>query len=261
MLPLAHITQWRTAAPWASTDDVEQDLILSRALVEIYRDDFLRGRLAFRGGTALHKLHLAPAARYSEDLDFVQRQEEGIGPVFDRLREILDWIDEHPKTERGERMVNIVFRFTTAGGSAARVKVEINRREHFSAPNVLDRPYAMNSLFFSGEASIVTYSVDELLATKLRALYQRKRGRDLFDLWWAKEHVPIDLDDVMRLFEWYWCADGAALLTERDLRAHLEAKRQENVFQDVMPFLAAGVNYDWHVAYDWFVSTILPRLP
>ena len=52
-----------------------------------------------------------------------------------------------------------------------------------------------------------------------------------------------------------------ALLTQRELRAHLEAKRQENVFEDVIPFLAVGVNYDWHVAYDWLESTILPRLP
>jgi hypothetical protein len=46
---------------------VEQDLVISRALVEIYAVPALAERLAFRGGTALYKLHLRPAAPYSED--------------------------------------------------------------------------------------------------------------------------------------------------------------------------------------------------
>lgn len=67
MIPRAYIVEWRSQAPWKTDAHVEQDLILSRALLEIFSDDFLRSALAFRGGTALHKLHLAPAARYSED--------------------------------------------------------------------------------------------------------------------------------------------------------------------------------------------------
>jgi len=47
---------------------------MSRALVEIYQDPLLADALVFRGGTALHKLLLSPTARYSEDLDFVQRE-------------------------------------------------------------------------------------------------------------------------------------------------------------------------------------------
>jgi predicted nucleotidyltransferase component of viral defense system len=72
MIPQAAITAWRESAPWQFDAQVEQDLILCRALIAIYEDDGLRESLAFRGGTAIHKLHLAPPARYSEDLDFVQ---------------------------------------------------------------------------------------------------------------------------------------------------------------------------------------------
>jgi hypothetical protein len=105
MQPRADILAWRVdQAPWADEDDVEQDLLLTRALVNVFADDFLREHLAFRGGTALHKLHLPPPARYSEDLDFVQRAPEPIGPTLDRLREVLGWlgrarseIGEHPK--------------------------------------------------------------------------------------------------------------------------------------------------------------------
>ena len=67
MIPRAHITAWRSIAPWSTDAQVEQDLVLSRALVEIYTDPALASSLAFRGGTALHKLYLSPALRYSED--------------------------------------------------------------------------------------------------------------------------------------------------------------------------------------------------
>jgi len=53
-------------------EQVEQDLVICRALVEIFSDDWLASSLAFRGGTALHKLYLNPQPRYSEDIDLVQ---------------------------------------------------------------------------------------------------------------------------------------------------------------------------------------------
>jgi hypothetical protein len=65
-------TEWRTFAPWSTDAQVEQDLILSRALVEIFSNPLLSKSLAFRGGTALHKLFIKPAARYSGDIDLVQ---------------------------------------------------------------------------------------------------------------------------------------------------------------------------------------------
>lgn len=63
---------WNEFVPWTDLAMVEQDLIISRALVNIYSDDFLKDQLAFRGGTALHKLYLTPQIRYSEDIDLVQ---------------------------------------------------------------------------------------------------------------------------------------------------------------------------------------------
>ena len=92
MIPRDHVTAWRAHAPWANDDDVEQDLILSRVLVDIFADEALSAALAFRGGTALHKLHLAPAARYSEDIDLVQVTAEPIGPTLTRLRKTLAWL-------------------------------------------------------------------------------------------------------------------------------------------------------------------------
>lgn len=72
MIPAAYITEWQQSAPWQHPDLVEQDLVISRALVELFSDDRISQHLAFRGGTALYKLCLLPAARYSEDIDLVQ---------------------------------------------------------------------------------------------------------------------------------------------------------------------------------------------
>ena len=71
MIPRDHILEWREKAPWPQDLQVEQDLIIGRALVEIFSNPALHDGLALRGGTALYKLHL-PAARYSEDIDLVQ---------------------------------------------------------------------------------------------------------------------------------------------------------------------------------------------
>ena len=72
MIPRDHITAWRAHAPWVQDFQVEQDLVICRALVEMFSHPVLAEGLAFRGGTALYKLYLKPPARYSEDIDLVQ---------------------------------------------------------------------------------------------------------------------------------------------------------------------------------------------
>ena len=69
MIPRDFITAWRRQAPWLRDAQVEQDLVISRAIVELFRIPELADRLVFRGGTALYKLHLTPPVRYSEDID------------------------------------------------------------------------------------------------------------------------------------------------------------------------------------------------
>jgi len=207
MIPAAQITHWRQTAPWASDDDVEQDLVISRAIVDIFANDYLRERLAFRGGTALHKLMLAPATRYSEDIDLVFMRNEGIGPIFDQTRTALSWIDTKP--QRDKRLFpKLYFRFITAGGTPRKIKVEIATREAFSALRAIEVPYEVSSPFYQGSARVRTYTIEELLATKLRALYQRQKGRDLYDLWYAARQRPIDFARVYALFVEYWAATG-----------------------------------------------------
>jgi predicted nucleotidyltransferase component of viral defense system len=95
LIPLAHITAWRARALWPTDAQVEQDLVLSRALVELYSNTVLALTVAFRGGTALHKLFFSKPGRYSEDIDLVQIDTGAIGPIMDATRAFLDsWLGE-----------------------------------------------------------------------------------------------------------------------------------------------------------------------
>jgi Nucleotidyl transferase AbiEii toxin, Type IV TA system len=86
VIPSDFIVEWRAATRWATDEQVEQDLVLSRALVEIFEDTELANNVALRSGTALYKLHFSPARRYSEDVDLVQLQPAPIGPTIDQIR-------------------------------------------------------------------------------------------------------------------------------------------------------------------------------
>lgn len=94
MIPQAYITEWANYVPWQTNEQVEQDLVICRSLVEIFSDEWLASRLAFRGGTALHKLYLQPQPRYSEDIDLVQIRPEPIKETIQRLQQRLAFLGE-----------------------------------------------------------------------------------------------------------------------------------------------------------------------
>ena len=91
---------WREQAPWSTDAMVEQDLIICRALVSIFSDPFLSSQLAFRGGTALHKLYLSPQPRYSEDIDIFQINPGPIKPIMYRLGEVLNWLPNRSTAQK-----------------------------------------------------------------------------------------------------------------------------------------------------------------
>jgi len=237
VIPRAFITNWKQTAPWVSDAQVEQDLILSRALVEIFSDKLLRNALAFRGGTALHKLYFAPAPRYSEDIDLVQIQAEPIGPVIDQLRKILNYLGD-PKIRQKDRNTTLLFRFETEVEPVInmRLKVEINCREHQFVFGTMKKSYAVDSPWFTGTADLTTFELEELLATKVRALYQRRKGRDLFDLWYADQNADIDWPRVMDAFHQIMEKDGTPV-TPKQLHLNLEEKLEHPDFLADIPNL------------------------
>jgi predicted nucleotidyltransferase component of viral defense system len=231
LIPPAYLTAWRREAPWPDDAQIEQDLILSRLMVEIANDDLLGPELAFRGGTCLHKLHFGEPARYSEDLDYVRRTKSGVKPILTALRAIAVSVglEEH-STERSGQMVHAKFETEpTSGGGRIRVKVEINIAETESLRPRICIPFEVDSRWWAGSAEIITFDLEELLGTKLRALYQRRKGRDLFDLWYALAHVDLDPEAVVAAYKHYI---GDQEFTFPELAANLDGKLEDRDFQD-----------------------------
>lgn len=251
MIPRAHITAWRANAPWASDAQVEQDLVLSRAIVEIFRHPLLGSSLLFRGGTALHKVVLAPAARYSEDIDLVQASPGAIGPVMAALRQTLDpWLGK-PKREQTAAAVRFIYRFESEAPPTTplRLKIEINTREHLHVLPLEDRTFAVENPWFAGQAGVRIYALEELLGTKLRALYQRKKGRDLFDLATTLARVPsIDGGQIARCFGAYLAAAGQRV-SRAEFEENLAVKLGDQAFtRDIGPLLVTGAAADYDAA-------------
>ena len=150
MISESLIEQWRIRAPWQTMAMIEQDLILSRALVNLYNQPKIIQSLAFRGGTALNKLYLNPAARYREDIDVVQINPEPIGDTVKAIRMALDdWLGS-PKSKLTQRSAKLVYRYQAVDNTPARLKIEINTTEHFHIQPLKIVPYAVNSEWFTG---------------------------------------------------------------------------------------------------------------
>lgn len=263
MIPRDYITEWRVQAPWVQDFQVEQDLIISKALVDIFSHARLRKALAFRGGTALFKLHLTPAARYSEDIDLVQTKAEPAGDMMAALREALDpWLGE-PRYSQSEGRITFVYRANSEDTPpiTLRLKVEINSREHFSVYGFTPVPFAVSSRWFEGDCEIASYELDELLGTKLRALYQRRKGRDLFDLAVALETGAVNPSRIVEAFSTYMNRGGHRV-TRAQFERNLAAKLQDRQFAaDIGPLLAPGYSWDLEAAAQRVSTALVERLP
>jgi predicted nucleotidyltransferase component of viral defense system len=263
VIPRDYITEWRTHAPWVQDFQVEQDLVISRALLEIFSHPHLRDALAFRGGTALYKLHLKPAARYSEDIDLVQKRAEAAGPTMEALREVLDpWLGK-PQWKQTEGRVTFVYRFDSedAPPIRLRLKVEINSRERFTVYGFRQVPFTVASRWFEGSCQICSYELDELLGTKLRALYQRKQGRDIFDLATALEKPDVNPDRIVAAFTAYMNNDGHKV-TRAQFEKNIADKVDDPQFAaDISPLLAAGFTWDIKTAVPVVSLRLIERLP
>jgi len=246
MIPEAYLAEWRaTTAPWQQVAMVQQDLVISRALLNIYADAYLREHLAFRGGTALYKLYLVPPARFSEDIDLVQISAEPIRETLIHLQAALDpWLGQ-PSYTATAQSAKLLYRFAaeTTPGMQQRLKIEINTREHLPAFGLVSMPFAIQSRWVEGTVTIPTYSLDELMGTKLRALYQRKKGRDLFDLDYALRLGALDCPQVLASFIHYVHQQGLRI-TAGEYRANMQVKMTDPRFgADIASLLREGIDF------------------
>ncbi len=263
MIPQRYLEEWKTQATWPTDAQVEQDLIIARALVEIFSDDLLKNALTFRGGTALHKLYLQPQARYSEDIDLVQINSDPINPILKQIRERFSFLGTKRTVKQHIHNNTIVYRFDTSMQPIInmRLKIEINTREHFYVLGLKQIPYKVENGWFSGECMLTGYELEELLGTKLRALYQRRKGRDLFDLYWALKNHPIDIEKLIRCYKTYMQFSVDKPPTQKQFLANMEEKMTDREFlEDIHIILKPDVEYNNDEAWEMIRKEVVEKL-
>ena len=231
MIPQPAIKQWQEAFSWQKDYQIEQDLIICRALCALFNVEYLSEHLAFRGGTAFNKLYLHPQPRYSEDIDLVQIKAEPIKETIDGIREALSFLGE-PKIKQKAHNNTLVFRFNSEIPPIIpmRLKIEINTREHFNVLGLIKHDFNVNSQWFSGSCKATTYHLEELLGTKLRALYQRRKGRDLFDLWKVLKMQKVDIDEVICCYRKYISFVVDSPPTQKEYMLNIDQKIEDEEF-------------------------------
>jgi predicted nucleotidyltransferase component of viral defense system len=262
MIPRDFITEWKSVVPWTDNVMVEQDLLICRTLVAIYSDEFLASHLAFRGGTALHKLYLSPQPRYSEDIDLVQIQPENIGIILDKLRDVLSFLGK-PIVKQKRNNNTMVFKVesTFLQSVFIRLKIEINCKEHFSVLGLVKIPFEVKNQWFNGSCNITTYQLDELVGTKLRALYQRKKGRDLFDLQIALQSNKLNTDNVLKCYLEYISFSDGESPTASVYLANMDAKMREELFlNDTKALLRPTLTFNPNEAYELVKRELIERI-
>ncbi len=240
----AYLQDWFTHAPWPNLRQVEQDLLICRALCDLFNAPALKGRIAFRGGTAINKLLFDKPLRYSEDIDLVQTKAEPIGPTIDAIREALSWLGV-PSRKLAGHSLHFVYKFNpeVAPDEKLQLKVEMNTREHANLMGLRQMPFEVKNDWYSGACEITTFAPEELFGTKLRALLQRRKNRDLFDLHHGLESLRLDPDQLVACFDHYLQQEGVsitrALAEERMLK-----KLVASLTEDIGPLLPAGMRFE-----------------
>ena len=271
---LAHQQQ----VPWPNLRQIEQDLLLCRAMTALFDDGFLKTQVAMRGGTLLHKVHLAPASRYSEDIDLVvigDRPDEHVRKAINR---VLLGVLGRPTSSawqavklavrnavKPSKVLRVIYRVpsvTDPRGTPLEIVIEANVTERKSYRPISLLPF---SYLFRDEMVATTvngFEIHEMLGTKMRALFQRRRGRDLFDLYWALTEAvtPVNPAEIIELFLYYLQQEGTVATRDEFiglLQSHLNDR---GFLTDMNALLRTGIAYDPVVAGDFVISNLLQLL-
>jgi predicted nucleotidyltransferase component of viral defense system len=271
---LAH----QAIVPWPSQRQVEQDLLLCRSMAAVFGDTFLSAQVAMRGGTLLHKVYLAPAARFSEDIDLVVVGDRPEDHIRKALRRVLADVLGTPKASawdaitlaiRNQARPSRILRMTYAvpsvstPGASLEIVLEANVTERTPYRPVVSVPFGFPFRGAVVETAIRGYDIHEMLGTKLRALFQRRRGRDLFDLYHALtlSKPAVQPDAVIASFLHY-LRQESSVVSRREFVALLESHLADAGFlSDTAHLLRQGIVYDPAAAGRCVRSELLDRLP
>ena len=225
MIPSRALDEWQRVVPWTSPHEIEQDLVLARLIAEVAQHPVVGSSLALKGGTCLHKLWLPEPWRYSEDLDYDVCGEVSLDDVKNAIAEIghrVGFSTHAARMGRGEQPVHHT-RLHGSFGDGAPMAIKIDVDAHASEPALphASRPFAVDSSWFRSNAEVVCHKPAELLASKVAALYRRRRHRDLFDIWAALKAGIATPQEVAGCFERYRPKGWTARLAANNLNAKL----------------------------------------
>jgi len=185
-----------------------------------------------------------------------------IGPVLDRLKEALSFMGT-PKTKQRTDNNVLIYRYGTTFPPEVpmRLKIEINCKEHFSVQERVNIPFNIRNQWFSGSCNFLTYTLDELIGTKIRALYQRKKGRDLFDLYYALKSGRLDVQNAIMCYRKYIAFSGNKIPSAMMYSANLAGKINDSAFrEDIVPILTPGTDYDIDEAFELVKEQIIDAM-
>jgi predicted nucleotidyltransferase component of viral defense system len=213
-------------------------------LCDLFTSPALRDRIAFRGGTAIHKLLFQRPLRYSEDIDLVQTRAEPIGDIIDGIRNALSWLGKCSRTQT-QHSIHLVFRFSpeSGGGEPLKLKIEVNTREHQSCFGLRPYPFTVESDWHQACAEIISFEPDEIFGTKLRAFLQRNKNRDLFDLNEGLMSRLLDAERLLDCFHHYLALEGH-LISRANAEERMLQKLTRSLTEDIAPLLPPGVRFD-----------------
>jgi len=257
MIPASDITKWGVDHPWSTRDQIEQDFLLSQAICEIANDSLLGNELIIRGGTAFHKLFLPKPYRYSEDLDYVRRSAGGIGPIMTQLVTIGEKLG-YKANSNLTKYPKAYWKGTSESGQPIRIKIEINTYERTPALPLTTFHHVISAEYFCAQSDVVAFQPEEQTATKIRALYQRSKGRDLFDIWLSLEVLAHDPSVIINAFSPYRPEGMTAELAIKNLERKLENRQ----FLEDLDGLAIlhELDYDQRVASAIVIEKLLRLL-
>lgn len=207
---------------------------------------------------------MIPQLRYSEDIDLVQIRPEPIKETIQRLQQQLSFIDANSVVDQRRNNNTLKFRFISEFPpvQALRVKVEINCKEHFTVLGYQKFPFEVKSSWFAGSCDVTTYKLEELLGTKLRALYQRRKGRDLYDLYQALIQVPeLDKQAILQCYLDYMKFVVSQSPTRKQFLQNMEAKMLDSEFLgDIAAIVRPNEAYNPYEAYDLVKTQIIEKI-
>lgn len=268
----------QSVVPWPNLLQVEQDLLLCRAMASLFEDSFLQNQIAMRGGTLLHKVYLAPPARYSEDIDLVvvgNRPEGHIRKALNRvLRDVLGtpkqsvWGDLKlaiRNTVKPSRVLRMTYAIPSLmeTGKTLEIVIEANVTERTSYRPVVKIPFEFPFQDSTVKTQVNGYDIHEMLGTKLRALFQRRRGRDLFDLYWALKLAKPSVvpAKIIESFEHYLRLERSDA-GRAEFMAILDGHLADRGFcSDMNPLLRMEIAYDSQQAGEFVKTKLLKLLP